>query len=130
MADWLAVGPTRCHIPRTRAANVDPVAVAQFLHRMMYFVVLNEIVVGVEKGADLLQGFFARSAAYFMPADRSDQLASVRPWEEMGHASGDDHSRVWRVVDQVVCDAILAALPDEYARRMPIDLADMMDVVV
>ena len=64
-----------------------------------------------------------------VPPDSATQLPSISV-KEMGHATRDDHSGIWHVVYQVIRHSILAALPDHDARRMPIDAAQMMNVVV
>ena len=48
----------------------------------------------------------------------------------MGHATGHNHPAIRRMVDQVIRDSILSTLPYHDARRMPVYLTDVTDVIV
>ena len=83
----------------------------------------------MKEGSNLFWGRFFRHLTDFMFPDGSAKLPTFFG-EEMAHEPRDDHSTIRHVVYQVVGDTILAALPDHNARRMQIDSAHVMDVVV
>jgi hypothetical protein len=57
------------HIAGTGAANVDPIAVTQDLHRVVNLVEFNEIVTRVQVRADIIQRRICREFSDFMPSD-------------------------------------------------------------
>ena len=100
------------HVARASAANVDPIAVTQDLHRMVDLVELNEVVTRVQVGADIGQRWVSRESSNLMPSDRANRFTLVLPHEEAGNGTGDDQRRVVRMVDQIVRHTVLPALAD------------------
>ena len=54
-----------------RAAHVDAISVAHLLHYVMNFVILDQVVMRVQIGSHLLQGFDGRPSSNFVPTDGS-----------------------------------------------------------
>ena len=120
------------HVASTRARDVDAIAVAKHFHRVVDVIVLDEVLAAVEEPLALLPTepppFALRIDAGLAPAHGPGALAvafGIPP-----DASAYDDARVRHMVDVVVSDAVLAALPGEDAGRAPVDFADVVDVVV
>lgn len=112
------------------STDVNAVAVVELLHDVVNFVEFDEVVVGMEEGADLFESGFW-SGAGFVSADGADEFAGVPFFgKEFGHNSGDDDAGVGGVVDEVVDDAIFAALPKEDAGGVGLDFSNVVDVVI
>lgn len=59
------------------AADVDAIAITKDLHAVVDFVILDEVVVGVEEGADVVDAKFFLWEGDFVSADGADELAGV-----------------------------------------------------
>ena len=100
------------HISRTGTANIDPIAVAQDLHRVVNLVEFNEIVTRVQIATDIVQRRICGELSDLMPSDRANRLTLIRLREEAGHDSGNDQRRIVRMMDQIVRHTVLPALAD------------------
>ena len=95
----------------------------------MDLVEFDQVVARMEIRADIVQSRSPRQAGDLMPSDRSAKFPPLSR-EEVGHASGNDHPGIGCVVDQIVCHAVLTALPDHDPRRMGINPAYVVNMVV
>ena len=59
------------------AANVDAIAIVELLHGVVDFVKFDEVVVGVEVGADVIDGESFSREVDFASADGADEFAAV-----------------------------------------------------
>ena len=117
------------YIARASAANVDRVSVAKLFHGVRNFVQLNDVVVRVKKRSHVFCVGSVRQSTDLVASDCSTKLPALL-FKKVRHATRKDYSGVGSVVYEVVGDPIFAALPNQDARRMPIDLTDMVNVVV
>ena len=101
------------HIPRARAANVDPVAIPQDLHDVMNLVVFNKIVTRMQIGTNVFEFRVLRHVFDFMPANGSARFALFSLDEESTNDPGNDHPRIVRVMDQIVRHTVVPALAKE-----------------
>lgn len=63
-------------VPGSGTSNVNAIAIVELLHDVVDFVVFDDVVVGVEEGADLFEGGFGGGAG-FVTSDGADELAGV-----------------------------------------------------
>ena len=117
-------GPVREH-----DVSAVPLVRSQVRHNVVNDVVeLDGIAAAVEIGLAVTpaqSGVFRRD---FVPADGPRALP--RTGLTPNDAPGDVDAVVGYMVDQVVRDAVLAALPREDGRGSPVDLPDMVNMVV
>src|ERR1035437_4588600 len=111
-----------------RAGDVDPCSVTQFQQHALHLVVLDYVVLRVQKGQDLVP---CLTFADLLPAQTPADLPALAAPLKIGHADAAQRDGVSRhVVNVVVGHVVPAALPHHQPDRMPVDQPAIVDMVV
>ena len=121
------------------AGEIDGISVAEHFHDVVEFIVANQVVAGVGEFQHLvglrgLADFIVPDDLHVLPDGLGDEVAlpfhRVVDFEIAGADSADDDCVVGKVVDVVVGDDVVAALPDENGGTVVPHFANVVNFAV